>query len=107
MNFLSFLNDFDNYEDRKVGKVEAENNNGIGVSTAYTSDEGYETALLDNNGTHPVERYETKEEAAKGHSRWVKFAKTANDKEVTKLGWSDLIDDETIILEADFGGNDE
>lgn len=71
---LDFFYDINNYEDRKVAKIEPKENNGIGVSTAYTSDEGYETALLDANGVHPVERYDSREESVQGHKKWVSFA---------------------------------
>ena len=47
------------------------------VSTAYTSDEGYETAILDENGTYPVERYFDLADAEKGHWKWCEEAKTA------------------------------
>ena len=96
--FLNFLQDLDNYEDRKVGRIDREENGGIGVSTAYTSDEGYETALLDKNGIHPVERYETKEQAESGHKKWIQFAKTGNGKKINKLSWSDFDMDKEIVL---------
>jgi len=96
---FSFLKDMCNYEERKVGRDTS--GSGIEVSTANTSDEGYETALLDKNGTHPVERYITKDEAKKGHEKWLKFAHTANGKTVKKLGGlGGLVDDEDIVLEA-------
>ena len=56
---FSFLADIDNYEERKVEKNKVK---GLVVSTAFSSDEGYETAIGDNNDWHPVERYESKEE---------------------------------------------
>lgn len=95
---FNFLNDIDNYEDRKVEKTEPEDNNGIGVSTCNTSDEGYETAILDANGIHPVERYATKELAVEGHKKWVSLAK--NKVVVKKIGCSDMeFLDEMITLE--------
>lgn len=90
---FSFLNDIDNYESRKVAKDEI---NGIEVSTAYSSDCGYETAILDENGVHPVERYGTKQDAESGHKKWLKKAKTI--KKITKLGWMGLCDDEEIEI---------
>lgn len=85
-----------------IKKTERKDNNGIAVSTVLTSDEeGYETALLDANGTWPVERYKTKELAIKGHNKWVKWSKTGNGKSIIKLGWSDMPEiNETIILKA-------
>ena len=73
------------YKLEKLGRIMPEENNGIGVSTVLTSDCGYETALLDGSGAHPVERYETREEAIKGHEKWVEFAKDENNKIITKL----------------------
>ncbi len=97
---FSFFNDINNYEARKVNRKTLEN--GLTVSTAYTSDEGYETAILDASGAHPVERYGSKEDAQKGHEKWEEFAKDGIGKEITKLGWlDDLVDSETIILEGD------
>lgn len=90
---FGFFKDAFNYEQRCVGRTEV---NGLEVSTAYTSDEGYETALLDANGAHPVERYETKSLAEKGHDKWCKKAKTI--KSVVKLGWLGLVDDKKIKL---------
>jgi hypothetical protein len=58
--------------------------NGIEVSTVDTSDCGLETAILDKNGTHPVERYETQEEAEYGHDKWTRIA--APGITIKKLG---------------------
>lgn len=71
---FEFLKDWDNYQKRKVAKQDA---NGITVSTCYTSDEGYETALIDEVAVYPVERYKTKEDAEKGHKKWMVKALTA------------------------------
>lgn len=88
---FDFLLDAGNYESRKIGRDLVA---GITVSTAYTSDESYETALIDSNGVHPVERYSGISEANLGHARWVLFAHTAEGKEVTELGLMDgLISD--------------
>jgi len=70
-----------NYESRKVGRDTAKS--GITVSTAYTSDEGYETAILDSKGTYPVERYKDIRMAELGHGKWVVLAETI--KEITEL----------------------
>ena len=99
--FDCFLYDTDNYDDRKVGRIEKKDNNGIGVSTAYTSDEGYETALIDKNEIHPVERYSDVDKAKIGHEKWVEFAKTANGKTIKSLGWSEMHMDKYIILVAE------
>lgn len=93
----------DNYEDRKIDRINPENNNGIGVSTVYASDiNQYETAVLDNNGAHPVERYDTREEAQEGHNKWVKFANSGHGKKITVIGvqYDDCeCDNEEIVLE--------
>ena len=87
------------YEKRKIAKTWLKSK--IGVSTVWAEDfSAYETALLDNNGTHPVERYETKRDAIKGHKKWVRFARTGVGKKVTELGTEDgLIDDSEVTLE--------
>lgn len=85
----------DNYEERKVAdKIVVE---GLCVSTALTADCGYETAILDKNGTHVVERYKTKEDAIKGHYRWRELARTV--EKVTALRCTSLIPDNEVILE--------
>lgn len=63
-----------NYEDRKVGKYKTDD---VTISTCYVSDgvKSYETAVQHdsyNNGNWIiVENYDTKEEAADGHERWI------------------------------------
>jgi len=79
---FSFLQDAGNYEQRKVGRNDI---NGVTVSTCYTTDMGYETAILDENGSHPVERYSSKEDALNGHIKWCIEAKTI--KTIIELGW--------------------
>lgn len=86
------------YESRKVALLKPKDNKGIGVSTVYTIDMGFETALLDLNGVHPVERYPSKEEAEAGHQKWVDTTK-AGIKTVTKLGYGSLVDSREITLE--------
>ena len=71
---------------KMLGRILPEKNNGIGVSTVLSSDEGYETALLDKTGAHPVQRYRSRASALKGHKKWVNFAKMADGKSVTMLG---------------------
>lgn len=96
---FTFFQDTYNYEDRKVSRDTS--SCGIEVSTAYSSDEGYETALIDTNGTHPVERYETREDAVRGHYKWLIFAHDANGKTVNRLGgFRGLVKGVEILLEA-------
>ena len=92
--------DYEDYEERKLDRLERENNNGIGVSTAYTNDMGYETALLDENGVHPVERYPDKNAATIGHLKWIDFAKDPKNKSVKKLGYGSLVDDRMVELKG-------
>lgn len=92
---LAFMNDIGNYEARKIGRDEVA---GLIVSTCNTSDEGYETALCDQNGAHPVERYATAELAAKGHRLWMASAKNKKLKTVKKLGAWGVVEDERITL---------
>lgn len=96
---FEFINDIGNYDTRKVGRTKV---NGVTVSTAYTSDEGYETAILDANGVHPVERYYGKAEAEAGHAKWCKEAETVET--VTKLGvFGGLVDDKVIVIVRSVG----
>jgi len=100
MAFYDFINDIGNYEDKKPSRVDDIPGEKIGVSTAYTSDEGYETSLLDSKGVHPVERYAELKDAEIRHEKQVKFAKNADGKSVLELGWSDFGMDKEILLKA-------
>ena len=73
-------------EERKVARIMPEQNDGLGVSTVQSpasysrreadiSEWEYETAILDAEGAHPVERYHTLAEAEAGHLRWVEASK--------------------------------
>lgn len=90
----------DSYDERVVGRMEPEDNNGVGVSTCRITDIrgwDFETALLDANGAYPVERYTNLKEAQAGHDRWVECAKTA--ERVMRLGTGDgHIPDEEIEI---------
>jgi hypothetical protein len=81
------------YEKRKLGRTEI---GGVTVSTAYTTDMGYETAILDKSGVYPVERYATKELAAEGHENWCK--KIPNLTEIRELGYGSLADEKTVKI---------
>lgn len=69
---------------------------GLTVSTIDSVDMGPETAIIDKNGAHPVERYATKAAALKGHAEWLKRVVGLN--EVVRLGYGDLVDARTIEL---------
>jgi hypothetical protein len=74
MGMFDFFLMADNYEQRKVGRLDADW--GF-VSTAYVNDadKPYETAIKhrDYNGGKMVivEPYDTRDEAVTGHERWV------------------------------------
>lgn len=91
---FAFLNDAGNYEQRMVGRDFVD---GTIISTAFTSDEGYETAIIDGEGVHPVERYPYLEAAREGHQKWIE--KLPYLYQITKLGvFSGLVPDEQITL---------
>jgi hypothetical protein len=93
---FEFINDIGNYESRKISRDKSES--GIIVSTCYTSDHGYETALIDSKGVYPVERYSNVEDAKRGHCKWLVFSHDANGKIVNKLGWLDKVEITQIQL---------
>ena len=76
-----------------VGRDEV---NGLIVSTVLTVDQGYETAVIDDSATHPVQRYQNCDAAKSGHAYWIEQAKTIAT--VTKLGYGSLINDEIVTL---------
>lgn len=84
-----------NYEKNLVDLYESD---GFNVSTVNTSDMGYETAICDKEGVHPVERYENREQAKKGHDKWIEYVKNYNGWEVKELGYGVLCESEKIIL---------
>ena len=63
----------DNYDDRKV--AEKEQVEEFKISSCYTSDMGYETAVIYKNEVYPVQRYISKEECLEGHNKWIEWAK--------------------------------
>ena len=93
---------YNSYDERKVAdKAEV---NGLEISTCWSDDMGFETAISDKKDIfYPVERYETREEAIAGHEKWKEKAKTI--KKITYLGYGDLIEDEETILERRNNGN--
>jgi hypothetical protein len=70
---------------------------GLKVSTVETVDLGFETAIMDANSAHPVERYDTEDEAIAGHKRWVEKAPSL--EVITVLGYGDLLDPTEVTLE--------
>ena len=84
------------FEERMVARTEV---GGLIVSTVYAYDiEMYEIALLDREGAHPVRRYETREQAVAGHTKWCGLAPDL--VEVTQLGYGlfDLPDKQITLV---------
>ena len=75
---------------------------GYTISTVDTCDCGPETAIIDANGSHPVERYNSIEEAREGHLKWVAFIGEEvilkGNKTITKLGYGSSLPDKEIEL---------
>lgn len=69
---------------------------GLVVSTVLSGYMGWETAILDKNGTYPVQRYGSEKEATQGHKDWVEKAKTLT--EVTELGYGSILDSQQRTL---------
>jgi hypothetical protein len=70
---MAMMLDANNYDNRKV--AEKEQVGKFKISSCYTSDMGYETAIGYNDEFYPVERYDNKEECIKGHNKWIEWAK--------------------------------
>ena len=92
---FSFLNDVGNFEQRNVRRTKIGN---CTISTVWTSDEGYETAIGDaEDHFHPVERYGSREEAIKGHTKWCKLL--PKKRIVNKLGGlAGFVPDKLVII---------
>ncbi len=72
---------------------------GFAVSTVVSPDCGPETAILDDEDTHPVERYADEIAALAGHAKWVEFIRDGG-RTITKLGYGELVDAEPVQLVA-------
>jgi hypothetical protein len=71
--------------------------NSYVISTVYTPDvEQYETAIIDEYKSHPVERYATEELAVAGHEHWMQVADQLT--EIVKLGLPEVIEAEKVTL---------
>lgn len=92
---FKFILDIDDYEDRKVARSVV---GGYIVSTALTSDEGYETAICAADGAHPVERYANRQSAEIGHSVWIKRMESPPVKILALGGLYGMVKNKTIIL---------
>ena len=72
---------------------------GFTVSTAWTTDEGYETAIIDRSGVQPVERYPDKKSAMTGHLKWCEFIRDGSREIVRIGGLAGTIPDKLMTLE--------
>ena len=91
---FSFIQDAFTYESRMVGRDLVK---GLIVSTCHTSDMGYETAICDATGAHPVERYDDKEASIAGHIKWMALAETMES--VVELGNENFgVEPERIVV---------
>ncbi len=86
------------YNQRKVCRTNL--GNGLEVSTAWTDDEGFETAVIDGGNDRyisPVERYPDRDSALRGHLVWCRELMPGDV--VTMLGgFGGLIDSREITL---------
>ena len=87
------------YDSRVVGRVERDDNNGLGVSSCWTSDSGFETALLPKGHKIViVERYDNREDCAVGHEKWVAFAADEDNKTALDVGYGESIAESTMPI---------
>lgn len=70
---------------------------GLIVSTVFTRDLGYETAIFDKEKVTLVQIYKTREEAENGHEKWAIWCQK-NIDEVTKLGYKNLVPEKKVSL---------
>lgn len=70
------------------------------VSTVDTTDLGWETAIMDAEGAHPVERYESARQAKKGHKRWCK--RVVGETSIPEIGYGTLLEGEPRALVRPF-----
>lgn len=75
--------------------------NGFIVSTVLTPDEGYETAVLGNEGNaYPIERHDCRKDAENYHYELCKEILHDESQLLskTKLGWLGLTEEEHVLL---------
>lgn len=73
--------------------------NGLIVSTIFTPDMGWETAVVDAVRACPVERYCSEEQAAEGHERWCRWAADDSNTKVHRLAWLYGVGEQDFELE--------
>lgn len=87
------------YDSRVVGRCEGKENNGVGVSSAWTGDCGFETALLPSKHKIViVEQYADKEACEAGHEKWVAFAADESNKTALDIGYGGSIAESTMPI---------
>ena len=95
LSLLSMINAVsrgcNNYSQRKIDRTDV---SGVKVSTCWTSDQGYETAILDAVGVYPVQRYENRQHAESGHKDWVKRMQDNSTTHIEVLGYDNLVEPE-------------
>jgi len=84
----------ESYEKRCIGRDPVD---GVIVSTVFTEDCGYETAVLMRTKVRIVERYASKEEAVKGHAEWMK--KIVGKESIMDTGYGLLLEEEEYPVE--------
>ena len=87
---------YNSYNSRKVD--DKYTFDGLTVSTVFTEDMGYETAIIDSNEVTVVERYPDKKSSAKGHFKWIEWINNKDNNEVQDVGYGNLIDSFTVKL---------
>lgn len=79
---------------RVICKTQVED---VQVSTVFTPDLGYETAICDEESTYPVERYKGLADAEVGHLRWVVEMKK-RPATIVVLAYPGVTQAETVTL---------
>ena len=83
---FDFFDMADTYEDRKIARLDGKNELLVSTAMVTDSEQPFETAIAHPNYNTGqiiiVEMYNTKSDAEKGHSKWVKLmtAKKLPDK---------------------------
>jgi len=97
MSMFDIFNMLDGMSKGTAPKIDRTVLDGFIISTVDTHDCGPETAIIDENNTHIVERYSSVEEAQTGHAKWVKFLQEGN-RNITDIGYGESIESENRIL---------
>ena len=71
---------------------------GFVVSTVLTNDQGWETAVLGAGGAHPVQRYDSEDQAEEGHAAWMMRLQVPPTTVLQLGGLGGLVEDEEVVL---------